>query len=160
MEKLLYYCLLILYLVTGTGCQASNSEAGSIQVMEVWARPTMLESEQRDEETASEPDFGPTAVYLTLKNGGPEEDRLIQATTDVARSVEIHESREDGGVMRMSRVDGIDIPAGGEAHLRPGGYHIMLEGVKRPLLPADTFSISLVFEQTGTRTTQVVVKDQ
>ncbi len=159
MYKPLSLGLFLLCLALVVGCQTSETEAGGMQVLDAWARPTMRGSDQQAGDSAGAGEYGPSAIYLRLKNTGSEPERLIRATTDVARSVEIHESREEAGVMRMSRVEGIDIPGRGEVHLQPGGYHIMLEGVNRPLAPSDTFSITLIFERAGSLSARVEVRE-
>ena len=56
----------------------------------------------------------------------------------------------DGGVMRMRQVEtGLRIPAGKTLNLAPGGYHIMLSGLKAPLAVGSSFSVSLLFEYAG-----------
>ena len=73
------------------------------------------------------------AVFMTIKTNGNTPDRLIGAQSPDAEDVQIHGHMMDGDVMRMRPVDGIVIPADGEAVLEPGGFHIMLIGLKAPL---------------------------
>ena len=103
---------------------------------------------------------GPNAaVYFTASNGGDEADRLIGASTDVAASVEIHESAmADDGTMGMAPVDGLDIPAGGELTLEPGGYHLMLVDADR-LDIGDVVQVTLDWEKAGEMTVDVEVVD-
>lgn len=96
------------------------------------------------------------AAYMTLSNEADSTDRLVAASTDVAGSVELHESSTDGGSMSMQRVDGIDIPAGGEAVLAPGGYHLMLVDVAPDLAEGDTVDLTLTF---GSGDEQTVAAD-
>jgi hypothetical protein len=86
------------------------------------------------------------AVYLTLRNDGDGDDRLVSASSDIAGSVEIHESTMTDGTMSMRQVDGVDIPAGGEAVLEAGGFHIMLIDVRDDLAEGDTIELTLAFE--------------
>ena len=91
----------------------------------------------------------PTAsVYLTLRNGG-EADRLTGVTTDRAASAQLHRTVQDGQVMRMRPVAGIDLPAHGSVALRPGGLHIMLMGLKAPLKAGDTLPVTRHFQKAG-----------
>ncbi len=90
------------------------------------------------------------AGYVSIRNSGVAADRLVSATADVAGKVEIHEMAMDGGVMKMRQVQGIDIPAGKSAELKPGGYHLMFMGLKQPLKAGDTVKGSLTFEKAGT----------
>jgi copper(I)-binding protein len=89
------------------------------------------------------------AVYFTISNAGRTDDRLIAARTDVAQSATLHANMMTGDVMKMQAVDGLTIPAGGELPFAPGGYHVMLMGVKTPLAPGDTFPMTLTFEHAG-----------
>lgn len=93
---------------------------------------------------------GNSAVYATLVNSGAEPDALIAATTNVAGSVEIHETYRDRDMMMMRPVRKIDIPANGKVQMKPGGYHIMLLDIKRDLKAGETISVSLQFAKAGT----------
>ena len=100
------------------------------------------------------------AVFMKLMTAGGADDRLISAQTDVADTVELHESKMDkNGVMSMSPVPNIPVPAGGSATLEPGGLHVMLIGLNRELAVGDQFSLTLNFEKSGPRTVEVEVRD-
>ncbi len=92
-----------------------------------------------------------SAAYMTLRNLSARGDALVAAQGDVAERVELHTHirREDGGrvIMQMRPVKKVPLPAGGEVRLAPGGYHIMLIGVKRRLRPGMSFPLHLVFEK-------------
>jgi len=90
-----------------------------------------------------------SAVYLQVRNPGPRADRLIGGESPSASRVEIHESRMEGDVMRMRRVEGLLVPGGGEVDLMPGGLHLMLLGLRESLIPGDTLSLTLDFERAG-----------
>ena len=66
-----------------------------------------------------------------------------------AASVELHSMTMDGDVMKMRQVDAIDLPAGQTVELKPGGYHLMLIGLKAPLKAGDKFPLTLKFEKAG-----------
>jgi len=91
------------------------------------------------------------AAYLRgLINRGKEADYLIAAATPRAESVEFHRSTLEGGVMRMRAVDAIEIPPGAELKLRhDGGLHLMLVGLKEPLLDGQRFPMRLRFRHAG-----------
>lgn len=90
------------------------------------------------------------AAYVTLTNTGAVADRLIGGASTQAARVEVHEMSMDGGVMRMRPVDGgLAIPAGGTVALKPGGYHIMLIGLKGPLSAGGKLALTLKFEKAG-----------
>ena len=59
--------------------------------------------------------------------------------------------------MRMVRVDGLEVPAGGRATLRPGSQHVMLMGLVQPLMRGQSFPLWLTFEKAGTVTVKVVI---
>ena len=100
-----------------------------------------------------------TAVYLTIVNSGDQPDRLVGAMTDVAEVAEIHQTRVEGGVAHMEPVkDGLTIPAEGQVVLEPGGYHIMLIGLKKPLQPGDRFTLMLHFEHSDPINVEVEVR--
>lgn len=90
------------------------------------------------------------AGYVMIKNAGTAADRLVSATAEVAGKVEIHEMKMVDGVMKMRPINGLDIPAGKNVELKPGGFHIMFEQLKQPLKAGDTVKGSLTFEKAGT----------
>ena len=103
---------------------------------------------------------GTGAVFMRLKNVGGEPDRLTGGQTDVAEVVEIHETVMEGDVMKMRMLpEGLTVPAKGEVLLKPGGYHVMLIGIKRDLVVGDTFALDLEFEKSGTVTVQPEVRE-
>jgi len=89
------------------------------------------------------------AAYMTIANGGGAPDRLLRARTDAAAKVELHTIVKQGDVMQMREVQAIDVPAGGKAELKPGGFHVMLLGLARPLVEGQTFALVLEFEKAG-----------
>ncbi len=91
---------------------------------------------------------GVGGLFLTIVNTGPS-DRLTGVSSPVAGKVELHESIDDKGVMKMRSVAGLDIPAGATVKLAPGGYHIMLIGVKQPLTAGGHVPVTLTFEKAG-----------
>lgn len=122
-------------LAMGASAHAHTVTAGSIAVDHPWSRATR----------------GPVgAVYLVIRNEGSTDDRLIAASSDVAESVEIHEHAMSDGVMRMRpAAGGVTVSAGDAAVFEPGGLHIMLIGLKAPLVEEEAFSITLTFEKAG-----------
>ena len=86
-----------------------------------------------------------TGLYaqITSAQGG----RLVGASSPAARAVEIHEMRMDGDVMRMRELpEGLALPAGQAVQLKPGGLHLMLQGLKQPLKTGDRVPVTLVIE--------------
>lgn len=95
--------------------------------------------------------------FLKLVNGG-EADRLVSVSAEVSKSVELHEMKMEGDVMRMRQVDGIALQAGQTVELKPGGYHLMFIGLKAPLKAGDSFPMKLKFEKAGEVTVDVKVE--
>ena len=88
--------------------------------------------------------------YMLLMNSGEEADRLVGGSADFAESTEVHEMKMDGDVMKMREIaGGLEIPAGGEVLLEPGGYHIMFMGLKEPMVAGDEHDVTLEFERAG-----------
>lgn len=90
------------------------------------------------------------AGYVRILNQGATPDRLMSVTADVSERVELHQTVQEGGIMRMRLLPtGIAVPAKGKVELKPGGMHIMFVGLKRPLKEGTTFDASLQFEKAG-----------
>ena len=88
--------------------------------------------------------------FLSLSNPGKTADRLLKVESPVARSVEIHQMRMAGGVMRMRALaGGLPLPAGKTVTLAPGGLHLMLFGPARALVPGESLPLVLTFEKAG-----------
>ena len=99
-----------------------------------------------------------TAGYLMVMNAGPA-DRLVSASCDCAKTVEIHRMARQGGVMRMAKVEGgMEVPAKGMLNLAPGGDHLMLLGLKAPLKEGTDVTMTLTFAKAGSVTTKFHVK--
>lgn len=135
----------LLILLAITGCVKLPGPEG-IKISDAWARPSKMMT-------------GNGAVYMNISNGGSQDDRLISAGSSVSEVVEIHQSSMVDDVMKMQRVDGIEIPANGAVSLEPGGYHVMLINLEEDFKPGDTFSLSLNFEQAGEMTVEVAVQE-
>jgi hypothetical protein len=90
---------------------------------------------------------GPNAALYFTARGGP--DALLSASTDVAGDAQIHETViGEEGTMSMRQVPRLEVPAGGELVLEPGGFHVMLVGIDELQVGA-TIEITLVWETAG-----------
>jgi periplasmic copper chaperone A len=88
--------------------------------------------------------------YLVIENRGTTPERLVSVTTEASPASELHEMAMANGVMTMRpRSAGIEIPAGGKVELKPGGLHVMLIGLVKPLVKGETIKATLVFEKAG-----------
>jgi copper(I)-binding protein len=141
--------LLILPLLACGG----ESPGGKISLENAWARPAPGFTEESGALSG-----GNTAVYLEIRNRGPGPDRLLGGETPAATSVEIHESVLEGDLARMRRRAGLDLPPGSVAELRPGGLHLMLLGLRRPLNDGDSLPLTLFFRDDPSVTIRVPVR--
>ncbi|HEY2862303.1 MAG TPA: copper chaperone PCu(A)C [Casimicrobiaceae bacterium] len=98
-------------------------------------------------------------VYLSIENKGPQADRLLRASTPAAGTAELHQMVMDAGVMRMRAVAGLEVKPGERVMLQPGGYHLMLGDLKRPLREGDRFPLTLAFEKAGSIEVSVEVEN-
>ena len=108
--------------------------AATVTISDAWLRPTPA-------------GMSMTSGYLTLRNTSAQPVRLRAAATPLARSVTLHRSVVTGGVARMEALsEGLVIPPGGSAVFKPGGNHMMLEGLSHPLKVGDKLSVTLSFD--------------
>lgn len=101
-----------------------------------------------------------SGVFLTLTNYGAQADALVAAQSPVAPMVEMHQTKMEDDVMKMSPVDRIVIPAGQTVELKPGGYHIMLMNINKTLIAGDRVPLTLKFERAGEIKLEVIVMAQ
>ena len=121
-----------------------SANAGTVMVMDPWARATPGRAANG-------------AAYFTVVNRGAAPDRLVGADSPAADRVELHTHIHDGGVMRMRKVEAVDLGPGGSVTFRPGGYHVMLMGLKRSLRQGETFPLNLRLEKSAAVTVTVKV---
>jgi uncharacterized protein YcnI/copper(I)-binding protein len=89
--------------------------------------------------------------YLTVTNRGTQPDRLVSGSAEFAERVEIHEMATANGVMTMRNLaSGLAIAPGQTVELKPGGYHVMFMGLRRPLAEGQSVKVTLTFERAGT----------
>jgi hypothetical protein len=87
---------------------------------------------------------------MKITNNGAAPDRLISGSSDVAGKVEVHEMTMDKGVMKMRPLKGgLEIKPGETVTLKPGSFHVMFVGLKKPLRKGDQVKARLVFEKAG-----------
>ena len=97
-----------------------------------------------------------TAAYLTITSA--QGGKLVSASSPLAASVQVHEMKMDGDVMKMRAVDALPLPAGQPVELKPNGYHMMLMGLKAPLKAGEVVPITLVVEDAKGKRETVDVK--
>ena len=91
------------------------------------------------------------AAYLTLTNAAQHAIALTSITTDAAHVVEMHEMATVDDMMTMRRVERISVASRSSATLQPGGAHLMLIGLRRPLRAGDALSLTLQFDDGSTQ---------
>jgi copper(I)-binding protein len=107
---------------------------------------------------ATPPGAKVAGAFMAIANQGKDPDRLISVASPAAGLVQIHEMAVDGGIMKMRAVQGVDLKPGATTELRPGGFHVMLEGLKQPLKQGDQIPLTLTFEKAGSIEVKVEVE--
>jgi len=90
-----------------------------------------------------------SAAYLVIANTGDAPDELVSASCACAASVGIHASHIMGGMMMMSDVGPVTIPAHKSVSFAPGGLHLMLTGLKENLADGGEQTMTLTFKRQG-----------
>ena len=110
---------------------AGDYKVGSITVQSPWSRPAQA---------------GMNGVgFMTILNTGAKPVTLTAIESPLAAKVELHQSSMANGVMTMRQQDTATLAAGGKLELSPGGYHLMLLGLKQPLKVGQKAPLTLVF---------------
>lgn len=126
------------------GCLALCLDAqAAVTATDAWVRGTV-------------PAQKSTGAFLTLES--TQDARLVSVASPVAKNVEIHESAMTGGTMRMNEVDFVALPAGKRVELKPGGYHVMLLGIAKPLGAGDSVPLTLTIEDPSGKRSTIEVK--
>ncbi len=135
MKTMMFAAMLALALA---GCaRQDHQRVGELEVSVAWARAT--------------PPAAPVAGgFVTLRNRGGDDDRLLAVESAAAQRVEIHEMRHEDEVARMRRMDaGLPLPAGQTVVLEPGSYHLMFIGPGSAFEEGGKVAAVLVFEKAG-----------
>lgn len=138
--------LLALAAVTvASAASAADVKVAGLSITKVWSRPAAQ--------------GGNGAGFLTVTNTGKAADKLVSVSSPVAGRVEIHESMVmSGQAMMHPRPGGLAVPAGGKAELKPGSWHLMFLGLKKPLKAGETFPATLTFQKAGKVPVQFTVQ--
>lgn len=115
---------------------AAETAHSTIQVSTAWSRELP-------------PTAAVGAAFLSVENHSDQPDRLISANSSIADITELHAHIHEGDVMRMVKVETIEVPAHGKLTLEPGGYHVMLIDLKKPLVAGEQLPLTLQFEHGG-----------
>lgn len=105
-------------------------------------------------------DGRPTAGYVTIENSGTAPERLTSLSSPDFERVEVHDHIMEGTMMKMVKLDGIDIAPAGQVTMEPGGKHIMMFDAKRELTNGDSIKVTLTFSNSGPIETNFVVLNE
>lgn len=99
------------------------------------------------------------SVYVTFVNDGPKADKLLKASSPIAQMAMIHANIKEGDVIKMRMLDEVEIPAEKTVELKPGGIHIMMEGIDHPLRAGEMIPLTLTFANEGDVKVEIMVSD-
>lgn len=128
-----------------TLAMAHDFSVGALRIDHPWSR-------------ALPPNAPAGAAYFVIHNNGTDTDSLVSASSPIAEKAELHTHVMLGEVMKMQQVDSVAVPAGGEATFAPGGNHVMLFGLKKPLVAGESFPLTLVFQNAGAVDVEVKIE--
>ena len=115
---------------------AQSAWANPVVVSKAWVRPTVAGQ-------------AVAAAYMDIT--ARESARLIAVRSPISPSVQIHSMQMDGDIMRMREVPSLDLPKNRAVSLKPGGYHLMLMKLKKPIQAGDKIPLTLIVETNGKR---------
>lgn len=124
---------------------AETFRVGDLVIEAPWARASIGTSR-------------PAAAYMTIRNDGPSSDILSGVETPVSAMAEVHKVEIDDGVSSMGPAGAVAIPAGATVELAPGGLHVMLMKLRRPLEKGGDFALTLIFEKAGRLEVRVPIR--
>lgn len=146
MKKVFFVLLSIALVALGLSACQPAPEGPQLELSGIWGRPSPMVA-------------GNGAAYLVIENTGSEDDKLLNAYSDVADTVELHDMTMENDVMKMFKVDYMEIPAGGKLELQPGGKHVMFIGLHQQLEVGQIVTVELEFEKSGMQTIEVEIKE-
>jgi periplasmic copper chaperone A len=132
------YTSLAIFLATTLLLSACEQNHG-VAIMDNWVR-------------ANSPGQSVGAAYMTLLSA--QDSTMIKAEADIAGSVEIHSMSMNDGVMKMRMLEQLPLKAGQQEKLAPGGFHLMLFDLKKPLTTGENVIFTLSFKDTAGKVTQ------
>ena len=130
-------------LLAALTCAAALPSAAEVVVANPWVRGTVAGQKT-------------SGAFMELRSA--TDTALVGVASPVARFVEVHEMKMEGGVMRMNAVNKLALPAGKAVELKPGGYHVMLMDLTQTLKEGDTVPVTLTFEDKAGKKQTVEVK--
>lgn len=99
-----------------------------------------------------------TGAFAIVENTGTTPKSIVAASSDISDKVELHEMKNENGMMRMSPVKKVDVPAKGTLELKPGSFHVMLFDVKRKIADGEKITLTFTFDDGSKVTTEAQVR--
>lgn len=109
---------------------------------------------------ATKPGMSSSAAYMTIQNGTHEAVQIRSLSSPVARKTELHTTEMNNGMMKMRRVDNVTIKPGDQLELKPGGYHVMLMGLKKPIATNSKVPVTITFSNGDKKTVVAHAMDE
>jgi copper(I)-binding protein len=142
MMRVLFAAFAVFAALAGGVSAGDGTTHGDLMIKDAWSRATPARN---------------GVAYMTIFNHGQDMDRLITAESPIAKKVELHTHTMTDGVMRMRRIQAVEVHPGEPALLAPGGNHVMLMELHAKLAEGQSFPVTLVFEKAGKVTVNVQV---
>jgi periplasmic copper chaperone A len=138
-------CLGSILLTAGAGLANAAPAADAVQIEDAYVR-------------AVPPGQPNSAAFMKLVNGSTEDEALVGAESPASDVAELHTHVREGGMMKMRRIDRIDLPGGKTTALQPGGLHVMLIGLKHQLVPGEKVGLTLIFADGSRQSVEAPVR--
>ncbi|MFN7980196.1 MAG: copper chaperone PCu(A)C [Vicinamibacterales bacterium] len=99
-----------------------------------------------------------TGAFAVVENSSATTKAIVAASSDISDKVELHEMKNENGMMKMSPVKKVDVPAKGKVELKPGSFHVMLFEVKKKIADGEKISLTFTFDDGSKVTTEAQVR--
>jgi copper(I)-binding protein len=124
------------------GALFSTGALAQVTVSDAWVRATVPQQKN-------------TGAFMRMRSAAAV--KVVAVRTPAAASAQLHQMQMQGQTMTMHAVDAVALPAGEEVTFGPGGYHVMLFGLKQQLKAGDSVPLTLVVEDAAHKREEVNV---
>lgn len=138
MNRIINVFLLLCAVTAFTGA-AAHAQGGAVTIHDAWVREPMGNRNM-------------TGAFAVVENPTDKALSIVAASSDISDKVELHEMKNEGGMMQMSPVAKIALPAHGKVELKPGSFHVMLFDMKKKTADGEKIKLTLTLDD-GTRVT-------
>ncbi|MBM3808458.1 MAG: copper chaperone PCu(A)C [Acidimicrobiia bacterium] len=118
---------------------ATHAQTAAVTIRDAWVREPMGNRNM-------------TGAFVVVENNTDKPLAIVAASSDISDKVELHEMKNEGGMMQMSPVSKISVPAHGKVELKPGSFHVMLFDMKKKVADGDKIKLTLTLDD-GTKLT-------